>query len=495
MLVGVDVGTSGAKAVLMEEDGEILAARSEEYGVDVPKPGWAEQPPEIWVEKASRCIRAVVSGHERAVGGVAFSGQMHGIALVGKDGRPVRNAILWADGRSGSEAEEIPELVGRETFLATTLNRVAAGYGLATLLWLARHEPETLDKTAYMFCPKDYLRFRLGGAVIHERTDASGTCCLDAARREWAREIFATLNLPSGILPPLADSTDEGGTLSASGAALCGLPAGTPLYCGCADNAAAGIGAGLADAERAGLNIGTGGQIGVVGGELRTDPEYRLSTFLHPIDGCWNIYGATLAAGLSLKWFRDAFCPGRSFAELDAMASQAAPGARGLLFLPYLVGERSPWLDPQARGIFFGLSLKHGLPEMCRAVMEGVVFALEQSYAILSGMGLGRQILLSMGGGARSAPWRQIQAGIFGLPVETASEGDACVGAAILAGVGSGIYGSIAEGCAAVTRGCSRRYEPDPKATALYAERKQAFRSLYLANRDLFREEAQRSVL
>lgn len=488
MLIGADIGTSGSKAILMREDGLLLASHREPYDIDSPRPGQAEQDPEMWVEKTSRCIKAVATGHTHEISGISFSGQMHGIVPVGKSSLPVRNAILWADSRSSHEARDIPVLIGPETFLRTTMNRVAPGYGLATLLWLARHEPHTLSATTCIFCPKDYVRFRLGGDPLQELSDASGTCCLDIKREDWAWEILTKLGLPTAIFPPLARSTALAGVLNDHGSRLCGLPAGIPLYCGGADNALSGIGSGLIDDTRFGINIGTGGQVGTAAAQPVFDAAYRTSTFCHPIPGRWNIYGATLAAGLSLKWFRETFCPHSSFAELDALAARVAPGANGLLFLPYLNGERTPWMDPDARGVFFGLSTRHGLAEMCRAVLEGVTYALEQSGSLLAGMGLHARSLLSTGGGATSPLWAQIQADVFGLPVQAVRSGDACVGAAILAGVGSGVYETIAEGCAVAVGDDGTSYDPTPRAHGFYSANKERFRELYLAAKTLFKE-------
>lgn len=488
MLVGVDIGTSGSKAALMRADGEILATHQEEYGISTPRPGWAEQRPEMWFEKAAACIRAVAAGREKEVKGVSFSGQMHGIALIDKGGKPVRDAIIWADSRSHAEIGEIASIVGLDKFCSVTLNRAASGYGLASLLWLENNEPEALERTAAVLCPKDYVRFRLGAEPGQEASDASGTCCLDIRKVDWAWDIFETLGLPCGIFPKLSRSFDQAGVVSAGAAVLCGLPEGTPLYFGGADNCMAGIGSGMVRDGVVGINIGTGGQVGTVAGQPYFDAEYRTSTFCHPIPERWTIYGATLAAGLSLKWFRDAFFPGQPFSLLSELAARAKPGCGGLFFLPYLAGERTPWLDAKARGMFWGLSLEHGAPEMCRAVMEGVTLALEQSFQLLKKAGVRVERLLSMGGGAKSPVWLQIQADVFDMPVETAVGGDACAGAAIAAGVGSGVYKDAFEGVAAVVKGEGRKFDPIAGNVKVYEGRKEKFKQLYLRNKELFGE-------
>ena len=492
MLIGVDIGTSGAKAILMREDGTILSSRREEYGISAPRPGWAEQRPEMWFEKATACLRAVAAERPGEVKGIAFSGQMHGIVLVDAGGTPVRDAIIWADARSGAEVEAITAAIGPDRLCATTLNRVAAGFGLASLVWLRNHEPHSLEQAACMLCPKDYVRFRLGGEMVQEASDASATCCMDVRRGEWAWDILDALRLPAGIFPRIGTAADLAGRLTAEAAELCGLPIGTPLYCGGADNCMAGIGAGLIGEGWLGANIGTGGQVGAVASRPVFDREFRTSTFCHPLPGRWTIFGATLAAGLALRWFRDAFFPERSFADLSELAARAEPGAGGLLFLPYLAGERTPWLDPAARGVFWGLSLRHGAAEMCRAVMEGVTFALNQSFELIVGAGVAAERVLAMGGGAASSLWPQIQADMFGLPVQVAEGGDACVGAAIVAGVGAGTYRDIPQGVVAAVRQNGRIFEPDAGNHLLYQERKEVFRDLYLSTRDLFRKDADR---
>ena len=486
MLLGIDIGTSGAKAVLIRPDGLIVASGREEYPIESPHPGWAEQNPELWFLQAAKAVRAVTAGHRNDVSAIALSGQMHGITLIDGAGKPVRNAVIWADARSRNEPEIIAETVGPERILDITLNRVAAGYGLASLVWLRRHEPAALDKTRWLLCPKDYVRFRFTGNPGQEASDASSTCLMDIRRIAWATDMLHELGLPTDILPPISASTDLSGNLTGEAAALCGLPAGVPVYFGGADNPMAGIGAGLAREGWMGINIGTGGQAGTVAARPVFDKEYRTSTFCHPMPGKWTIFGATLAAGLALQWFRDAFYPGHTFGELSSLAEKARPGCGGLLFLPYLAGERTPWLDARARGVFFGLSLDHGAAELCRAVMEGVVFALVQSFDLILEAGVAPERVLSMGGGAKSSLWPQIQADMLGRPVQIATGGDACVGAAIVAGAGAGTYNDIGEGVREAVKLDGAWREPDPTAHAVYMEMKERFEKLYLNNSDLF---------
>ncbi len=486
MLIGIDIGTSGTKAILMREDGIIVKSHHEEYGIDTPQPGWAEQNPELWVEKAFVCLSQVRPDSGETVHGIAFSGQMHGIVMVDGAGTPLRPAIIWADSRSHDALEEISQRFPMETFCRTILNRPAAGFGIASLVWLKNHEPQILDKASAVLCVKDYVRYRLTGEIGQEASDASGTCCLDVQKRQWAWDILNGLGLPDRIFPAVASSIDQAGSLSKEAAARCGLAAGTPVYYGGADNGVAGIGSGVIAEGDMYVNIGTGGQCGTIAAQPYFDKEYRTSTFCHSVPDRWNLFGASLCAGLSMKWFRDVFFPGKSFADLSSLAAQAQPGSGGVMYLPYLTGERTPWLDPRARGLFFGLSLEHGQAEIARSVMEGVTYALRQSFDILVKAGVKPTSMLSTGGGAKSAVWPQIQADMFGLPVKAAQGGDACTGAAILAGVGSGIYKDVFEGVAAAVKLEGTVFEPNAKAHELYLANIDKFAQLYIRNRELF---------
>ncbi|MDR1612810.1 MAG: xylulokinase [Planctomycetota bacterium] len=490
MLIGVDIGTSGAKAVLMREDGAMVRSHQEEYPIKTPAPGWAEQEPDAWLDRAARCIAQVSAADAPEVKGVAFSGQMHGIALVGADGRPVRDAVIWADNRSRAEIAEIESTVGSAELTSVTLNRAASGFGLPSLVWLKNHEPEALERAKYALCPKDYVRSRLCGEFGQEASDASSTCCLDVRKAEWAWGILEKLGLPRRIFPRVARSEELAGRLTPEGAARCGLAAGVPLFFGGSDNGMAGIGSGVVEEGDIGVNIGTGGQVGTIAARPCFDAEFRTSTFCHPFTGRWSLFGASLSAGLALKWYRRAFHGDKRFSALDAMAARAEPGSGGLFFLPYLTGERTPWLDPSARGMFWGLTLRHGEAEATRAVMEGVAFALDQSFELIKAAGVKPKRLLFTGGGAKSPLWPQILADMFGMPLRTVAGGDACVGAAIIAGVGAGVYRDAAEGCRIAAAPGGRVYEPDADARKRYAESKEAFAELYLRNRELFAKTA-----
>ncbi len=487
MLIGVDIGTSGSKAILMQENGNILATHQEDYNITARHPGWAEQDPEMWVEKAAACIKQVAGNHGNQVKGIAFSGQMHGIVLLDQNHRPIRDAIIWADSRAGREVGEVTERIGRERFQAVTLNRLAAGFGLASLVWLRKNEPENLARAVCVLCPKDYVRGRLSGVWGQELSDASATCCLDVRRGEWAWDLLAELEIPARIFPEVKRSTDPAGFLTGESGKRCGLPPGVPLYYGGADSSMAGIGAGLVEEGQLGINIGTAGQVSSVLTTPRFDREYRTSTFCHPIPDRWIIQGSTLTAGLALKWFREGFAANRDFAELSELAGRVPCGADGLYFLPYLTGERTPWYDPEARGIFAGFTLRHGPAEFARAIMEGVTFALAQSYAVVTEAGVEGKRAVSMGGGSKSPVWLQIQADVFGLPVEPVAAGDACVGAALVAGVGAGVYPDVFAAVREVVKRKGVVYEPREECRKLYAGKLEIFRDLYLNNRQIWR--------
>lgn len=485
MLLGIDIGTSGIKAALVHPESGVVREHREPQDILTPKPGWAEQNPEAWLKKTGQSVRAVLKDGD-SVKAVSFSGHMHGIVVLDKEGTPLRNAIIWADARSNREINEAMQLLGTDRFRARTINRLAAGFGLASLLWLKKHEPETFGRIHTVLCVKDYVRYRLCGELAQDDSDASATCCMDVEKRVWADDILTRLGMPMEIFPRLGRATDLAGHISAEGVALTGLAKGTPVYFGGGDQGVASIGAGIVRPGVLGSNIGTGGQVTTCVRTPVHDPLYRTSTFIHAIPECWTMFGAVLSAGLSLKWLQSTFFPALSFAEMDALANQAAPGCEGLLFLPHLTGERTPYFDPSARGIFWGMTLKHGAPEIIRAVMEGVGYAMRQCFEILEEAGAAPQNVIAMGGGAKSPLWMQIQADMYGIPVQASSGGDACTGAAILAGYGSGVFSSIQEGAATFVRQGGRAYEANPATHNLYMERKDVFGRIYVANAPLF---------
>ncbi len=490
LLIGIDLGTSSVRCVVVDTSGRVAACAQREYPIDTPRPGWAEQDPERWWQATVEAIQEALSQKPAArerVAGISFSGQMHGTVVLGKTGEPLRPAIIWADQRSGEQCRRIEEIVGRDALAATTLNPVASGFMAASLLWLQEHEPRVWADAAHVLLPKDYVRYRLTGHVASEPSDACSTLLFDTRRREWAWEIIAALRLPQAAFPPIVASDAVVGQVAGAAGEATGLRPGTPVVAGGGDqpvaalaNAAIGPGVLLS-------TIGTGGQLFTPAIEPRYDPKLRTHTFCHVVPERWYLMGASLCAGLSLRWLRDQVLGGRmDYAHLSAEAANVPAGAEGLIFLPYLVGERTPHMDPRARGSFVGLTLRHGAGHMARAVMEGVAFAMRDSLEIFRDLGLRFDRAIASGGGARSEVWRQIQADVYGLPVHTVDVAEqAGVGAAMLAGVGLEMYKGAADAVARVVEAAPAA-DPDRGRVGFYRERYELFGELYPALRDVF---------
>jgi len=489
-LLGIDIGTSRAKGVAIDTDGHLLGLAAQDYPIVQPQPDWAEQDPETWWQATCRVVQgalaqAKIPGSEIAA--IGLSGQMHGTVLLGTDGRPVRPAIIWPDQRSRAEVEEVRQSTGLLRLGQLTGNRLAVGFMAASLLWLLSHEPEALAAADKAILPKDYVRLRLTGQVATDVSDASGTLLFDVANRRWSQELLIEWKLPHWLLPPVLESTAIAGEVLPSAASELGLRPGTPVVAGAADQACQAVGSGLLDPGWASCTIGTGGQLLIPLAAPIYDPQLRLHTFCHALPGRWYSMGATLAAGLSLRWFREQLCLSEaSFAELAAEAARVPAGAEGLLFLPYLVGERTPHFDPLARGAFVGLTLRQGRGHAVRAIMEGVAFALRDSLEIMRELGPGPAQVITAGGGGSSHPWQEILAGVFGLPVMSALGPErTAVGAALLAGIGAGLYRDAVE---ARTRAV--RYEPPveplPADVVRYQELYALYRELYPKLKDGF---------
>ncbi|MBR4067965.1 MAG: xylulokinase [Clostridia bacterium] len=465
-LLGVDLGTSGTKTVLFDVNGQAIASETVEYPLHQPQNGWAEQAPEDWWDAARTTIRSVIeqSGVDaKDIKGLGISGQMHGLVLLDADGNVLREAILWCDGRTQEECDEITNTIGRERLIQITANPALTGFTAGKILWVRKHEPELWAKVRHILLPKDYVRFKLTGEYASEMSDASGTNLLDVPNRCWSKEILDALNIDDNLMPRLTESSDVAGYITSEAAQVTGLVAGTPVAGGAGDNAAAAVGTGVVVEGKAFTTIGTSGVVFAHSDKVQIDPKGRVHTFCAAVPGAYTVMSCTLAAGLSLKWYRDTFCQ----AEIDAakemdtdpyilMNQQAAKspiGANRLIFLPYLMGERSPLLDSNARGAFIGLSAIHTRKDLLRAVMEGVTYSQRQNLDVLRAMHVAPETMLACGGGAKSPFWRQMMADVFNMPVKTVknTEGPA-LGAAILAGVAAGIYKDIPTACAQVIR-------------------------------------------
>ena len=455
-LVGLDVGTSGVKAISIRRTGEVVARAERAYPLSMPHPGWSEQDPDAWWDAARSALDEL--GERASLG---LSGQMHGLVVLGEDGRPLRPAILWNAQRTGAECDEIEERVGRERLVELTGNRALTGFTAPKLLWLRNHEPETYGRIAHLLLPKDYVRYRLTGEHAIDAADASGTLLFDVGNRRWSDDVLDALELPREWLPPAHESTE----VAAAG-----------------DQAAGALGVGVHEPGPLSVVLGTSGVVFAATDAYRVDPEARLHTFCHAVPGTWHAMGVMLSAAGSLQWFRDA--TGASYDELLAQAASWAPGAEGVVFQPYLSGERTPHADPDARAAFTGLSLRHDRGAMTRAVLEGVAYGLRDSLELLRELGIPFDVGRVSGGGARSELWLRILASVLDLPLErTAVEEGAAYGAALLGGVAAGVFADVDEAVASCVR-VTERIEPDAEWVPRYAEGYAAFRELYPALRE-----------
>lgn len=460
-LLGIDIGTSGTKTVLFDELGNTIASDTQEYPLYQPKNGWAEQDPEDWWRATYTSIQNVIKKSSVAVSdikGVGLSGQMHGLVMLDADNKVLRRSIIWCDQRTKLECEQITSLVGAKRLIEITANPALTSFTASKILWVRNNEPEVFAKARKMLLPKDYIRFCLTGEYATEVSDASGMQLLDVPNRKWSGEVLQKLGLSEDLFGKVYESQDITGTLSKKAAEITGLKEGTPVVGGAGDQAAGAIGNGIVKPGVISSTIGTSGVVFAYSDKVSIDPLGRVHTFCHAVPNTWHIMGVTQGAGLSLQWFRNNFCKEEideaaklgvdPYMLMDKAAEESGVGAGGLVYLPYLMGERTPHLDPDCRGVFFGLSAKHSKKDLIRAVMEGVAFSLRDCLEIIKELGVGIDEVRASGGGGKSPLWRQIQADVFGTPIHTvsSSEGPA-LGVALLAGVGAGVYRNVAEAC------------------------------------------------
>ncbi|MEM1606647.1 MAG: xylulokinase [Candidatus Bathyarchaeia archaeon] len=497
-LMGIDIGTSSTKVLIIDHLGKTIAKSSMEYPVKSPLEGYAEQDPEAWWTATKVSVRralkeAGVKGSD--ISAVGFSGQMHGTVILGKNGEPLRDAIIWLDKRSLNECDEIYKKIGREKVLKIVSNLIMPGFTGPTLLWIKKNEPQIFNKIFKVLLPKDYVRFRLTGSLNTDFSDASATLLFDVGRRMWSDHIISSLDFPRDIFPEVLESMQIAGEVTADASRETGLSAGTPVVAGGGDSQVGAMGCGVIEPGLISSNIGTGGQVFAAINEFKFDPKYRVHTFCHVVPGKWCLQGAILSAGLSLKWFRDNFAQAESvvgslcninpYELLSREAELSEPGCNGLVFLPYLLGERSPHMDPSARGGFFGLTLNHKRSHFVRAIMEGVVFALRDCIEVFKELGVKVESIVARGGGARSDLWLQIQADIFNSKVlKVDVEEDPAFGAALLAGIGIGIYRDFKEACEKTVRFTTVKY-PDGERVKIYNRiYSKIYRNLYYSLRD-----------
>jgi len=490
-LMGVDLGTSGVKAMIIDYEGNAETVSHVEYGIDIPFEGYAEQRPEAWWKAAVSAIKSVLekSGVQaRDIKGVGLSGQMHGAVLINKNLDPVRPAIIWCDRRSKAQVDEINDKIGRERLGRLALNPVATGFQTASMLWIKEREPSSFSAAYKVILPKDYIRLKLTGTLGTDITDASGTLAFDTASLKWSDEIIGTLGLDMEKYPPCNAPQDPAGEVTREAASETGLMKGTPVVYGGGDQPMQAVGNGIISPGVVSSTIGTGGQIFTPVDKPLYDKELRTHTFCSALPGVWSIMGASLSAGLSLRWLRDNILSGLDFKGMDAGAEKLSPGSGGLLFLPYLIGERTPHMDPYAKGVFFGLTLETTRFHMARAVMEGAVYALRDSLGIFSSLGVQIKNVIASGGGAKSRLWVKMQADILGREVRTSKAAEqACMGAAITAGVGLSVYPSFESACGRLIKYDDEIIYPDEENMKIYDHYYNVYKSLYVKNKDLFR--------
>lgn len=498
-LLGMDVGTTGVKTLLVDETGRILASAVEEYPMYTPRPQWAEQDPADWWQAAIRSLRRVLreSGvNPGDLSSLGLTGQMHGMVMLDAQGEVLRPCIMWNDQRTAAQCEWIMSTVGRERFLDLTLNPALPGFTAPKVIWTRENEPEVYARAAKVLLPKDYIRFKLTGVYATEVSDASGTVLLDVPRRRWSDEVLEELGIPREWMPACYESPEVSGRITAEVAELTGVPVGLPVVGGGGDQAASAVGTGVVEPGLVSVTMGTSGVVFAYTDEPSRDPEGRLHTFCHAVPNKWHVMGVTLSAGGSFRWFRDTLALEEKdvarlsgvnvYDILTAEASGAPVGSEGLLFLPYLTGERTPYPDPNARGTFMGLTLRHDKRHMVRSVLEGVAYSLRDCIELFRDLAIPIQQVRAVGGGARSQVWRQILADVFGAEIVTINVTDSTAyGAALLAGVGAGVYASVSEACAATIR-IVDRIEPQAGHQAIYNEYYPIYRSLYRSLKPAF---------
>ncbi|HEY3411431.1 MAG TPA: xylulokinase [Armatimonadota bacterium] len=490
LLIGLDIGTSGVKGLAIRPDGAIAASATREYPLLTPHPGWAEQNPEDWWQGTVAVIRDLVgAAGGDPIAGVGLTGQMHGAVFMDSAGAVIRPAILWCDQRTEAECAEITRKVGAETLQRITANPALTGFQAPKILWVRNHEPENYARIEKVLLPKDYIRWRLSAEFFTDVSDASGTTLFDVPNRRWSDEVMAALDIKRAWFAKEVESSTVAGSVSASAAAETGLPAGVLICGGGGDQAAGAVGAGITRPGVVSSTVGTSGVVFAYSDKPWIDPQGRIHTFCHAVPGAWHVMGVMLSAGGALRWLRDTMGYA-SYAEINADVLSVPPGSEGLTFLPYLSGERTPHKDPNARGVFFGLSLSHTRAHMARAVMEGVAYGLNDSFRIFHELNVPLQEVRAAGGGARSDVWLQIQADITGLPHcrLNVDEGPA-YGAAILAGVAAGTFGSVPAATDAFIKPVST-VQPNPANRAVYDEGYARFRDLYAILKPEFQKAA-----
>jgi xylulokinase len=485
--LGLDVGTGGTRAVLIDEHGQVVASAASEHApFRTEHPGWAEQDPEDWWRAAQNSIRKVLAESgvaASAIDGIGLTGQMHGAVMLDAEGEVLRPSLIWCDQRTGPQCDWLHERLGREHLIELTCNPALPNFTLTKLLWVREHEPEIFSRIAHILCPKDYVRFKLTGTYAMDVQEASGTLLLDVTHRRWSSEVAQVAGIDEAWLPQLFESPHVCAHISSSAAKSTGLVAGTPVVAGAGDQGAGAVGMGILQPGSVSATIGTSGVVFAATAAPTKDPRGRLHTFCHAVPERWHVMGVTQSAGLSMRWLRDVLAPGANYDALTAEAAQIPAGSDGLEWAPYLLGERTPHLDSRATAAFYGINASHTRGHLVRAVMEGVAYSLKDTFTLFAELEIPVKGVRLGGGGARSPLWREIQANVYGYAsdVLVAEEG-AAFGAALLAGVGAGAWANTDAACETAIR-VAEQIAPDPAVVKTYADGYLVFRRLYPALR------------
>lgn len=504
-VIGIDLGTSATKTVLFDVNGKIIASASCEYPLLQPHNGWAEQNPQDWYDVAIETLKKVVSesGVDAAdIVSLGISGQMHGLVMLDDECNVLRPSILWCDQRTGKECEELTQKLGKDTLIKITANPALTGFTASKILWVKNNEPEVFDKCRHILLPKDYLRFKLTGEFATEVSDASGMQLLDVPNRIWSPVMIEACGIKEEYLARVYESPDITGYINAQTSALTGLSTSTAVVGGAGDNAAAAVGMGVVEEGKAFTTIGTSGVVFAHTDNPIIDPKGRVHTFCCAVPNAWHVMGVTQGAGLSMQWFKNNFCgeegvlatqSGKDVYYItDSMAADIPVGADKLLYLPYLMGERTPHLDPDCRGVFFGISAMHTKAHFIRAILEGVTYSLYDCLLVLKDMNISPETMLLCGGGAKSKLWKTMICDTFGLPVTTSKSAEApALGVAVLAAVGAGVYESVPQACRAMTAVNPDILEPDLDKQIVYRSYYNIYSSVYKSLKTVYKDLAE----
>jgi len=489
LFLGMDVGTGGTRAVVVNGDGKLIAGASSEHApFKTAHPGWAEQDPEDWWRAAQEAIRGAVAAapeHRQQIEAIGLTGQMHGAVMLDENGAVLRPALIWCDTRTQPQCDWLTNKIGYDRLIELTCNPALPNFTLTKLLWVKEHEPHIFAKIRHILCPKDYVRYRLTGEFAIDVQEASGTLLLDVTHRRWSREVAEAAGIPESWLPRVFESPEVCARISETAAGLTGLNAGTPVVAGAGDQGAGAVGMGILEPGSVSATIGTSGVVFAATATPTKDPKGRLHTFCHAVPGLWHVMGVTQSAGLSLRWLKETFFAGSNYDELSALAEKIPAGSEGLEWAPYLLGERTPHLDPEVRAAFASISTVHTAPHFVRAVLEGVAYSLQDTFTLFAELGIPVSAIRLGGGGARGPLWRRIQAGIYGQAVEVlvAEEGGA-FGCALMAGVGAGHWKDLGEACGQGIE-VAQRIEPEVADVRAYQAGYAAWRKLYPALKSL----------